>query len=354
MVKTVTVVGAGVIGAAISFYLARAGARVTVIDAATPASGASGRSFGWINASFFASQDHFRLRMAAMAAHHALTTDLGPTGALWPGAVSWEQSGDALEATATTLTQMDYPLRRISRTEFGRLEPAIAAPPSEALYFPTEGIVDLAGLTRRLLAGAARHGARLCCGVPVTEIRAKGSVATDQGAIEADQVVLAGGTGSAALMARLGLRLPMLTRPALMLRSRPVAPLIRHILVTPDHELRQDPSGRLVAPTSAGHQQDDRDKVSELPMTIADRALANLQALLPQTDLAWEEVTLAFRPVPGDGLPAVGETGVEGLYLAVMHSGATLAPLIGQLVAAEVMGGTASPLLAPYRPARFA
>jgi glycine/D-amino acid oxidase-like deaminating enzyme len=35
-----------------------------------------------------------------------------------------------------------------------------------------------------------------------------------------------------------------------------------------------------------------------------------------------------------------------------MHSGITLAPLVGELVAAEI-GGQPQPLLTPWRPGRF-
>ena len=45
--------------------------------------------------------------------------------------------------------------------------------------------------------------------------------------------------------------------------------------------------------------------------------------------------------------------GVAGFYVAVTHSGVTLAPLVGQLVAQEVTTGESSPLLAEYRIERF-
>ena len=40
-------------------------------------------------------------------------------------------------------------------------------------------------------------------------------------------------------------------------------------------------------------------------------------------------------------------------YLAVMHSGVTLAPVIGQLVANEILSRQMDPRLSPYRPMRF-
>jgi D-hydroxyproline dehydrogenase subunit beta len=58
--------------------------------------------------------------------------------------------------------------------------------------------------------------------------------------------------------------------------------------------------------------------------------------------------------VPGDGLPVVGQGPLPGLWIAVMHSGATLAPIVAELLADEMTGGPDSPLLAEFRPARFA
>ena len=64
---------------------------------------------------------------------------------------------------------------------------------------------------------------------------------------------------------------------------------------------------------------------------------------------------LAYRAMPSDRLPIVGPLPwLEGLYLAVSHSGVTLAPVLGRLVAAEVATQAADGLLAPFRPTRFA
>jgi glycine/D-amino acid oxidase-like deaminating enzyme len=41
------------------------------------------------------------------------------------------------------------------------------------------------------------------------------------------------------------------------------------------------------------------------------------------------------------------------VYVAVMHSGVTLAPGVAELVAAELLDGTEALLLAPFRPNRF-
>ena len=63
-----------------------------------------------------------------------------------------------------------------------------------------------------------------------------------------------------------------------------------------------------------------------------------------------QQVTAGLMPYPADAHPIVGfAKGCSNLYVAVMHSGATLAPLIGKLVAQEITSGQEVEVLAPYR-----
>lgn len=358
MTLRVIVVGAGITGAAVAFRLARAGAHVTVIEAGGIAQAASGRSFGWINASFHHDANHYRLRLEGMAAWRRLAGAIGPTGVSWCGCLWWEEEGQGLARFAGDLAELGYPCRRIGASEFRALEPAIASPPPESLLLPAEGATDLATAADRLIAAAAGQGARILLGLPVTGfVAGNGGVAgveTLAGRYEADLTILATGTATGTLLASLGEDLPLLKRPGILLRTRPVLPVIRHVLAAPGQELRQTEAGHLLAPASPNHQADAAETLDEVPDLMAVRALARLSALLPQAKLEADRVILGMRPVPGDGLPAIGPAKSPGLYLAVMHSGATLGPLAGELVAAEVMSGSPPALLAPYRPARFA
>ena len=72
------------------------------------------------------------------------------------------------------------------------------------------------------------------------------------------------------------------------------------------------------------------------------------------TKLTPTNIKIGTRPVPIDGLPVVGNIeGHQGVFVAVMHSGVTLAPLIGQLLASEMLKSLKSPLLETFRPSRF-
>ncbi|RWX66022.1 FAD-binding oxidoreductase, partial [Mesorhizobium sp. M4B.F.Ca.ET.089.01.1.1] len=65
--------------------------------------------------------------------------------------------------------------------------------------------------------------------------------------------------------------------------------------------------------------------------------------------------TVGYRPTPVDGFPIIGRAeGMDGLYVAVMHSGITLAPAVGLFAAREILAGERDPLLQPYWLNRFA
>jgi glycine/D-amino acid oxidase-like deaminating enzyme len=173
------------------------------------------------------------------------------------------------------------------------------------------------------------------------------------GEIVADQVIVAAGTGAAPLLADLGFEMPMLQRPGVILATQAVPPRLAPILALHGQELRQDSVGRLWLPVAAHHQADSAETLPANPQASVDAALQSLNALFQGPPiLRADHWAAAFRPVPGDGLPALGPV-TRGLWLAVLHSGVTLGPLVAETLAAEVLGARASPLLSPFRPARF-
>ena len=353
----VVIIGAGIIGCALAYRLARNGsADVTVIDrAAGPAAAATGASFGWINASYFLDEAHFRLREAGIAAWRSLQAELGLDSVTWPGALWWEAQGDAMDDMDAQLVRLGYEVARLDESAIAAAEPALAQPPTEALKFAAEGVADPVGSCRTLLDAAVRAGARCYFGVAVEGVSA-GRVETAHGNIEADKIVVAAGTGSEAVLRMAGVALPMLPRPGVIVRSAPVAPMLNHVLVTPQGEIRQDADGRLVMPATIGHQSDGSERLSEDIETVAENAMARLRGLLKGGDtLRLAQASLAWRPVPQDGLPVIGACG-DGLYAAVMHSGVTLAAIAAELAAAEVLEhpSNRTHMFAPYRPERFA
>ncbi len=355
--QRIVVIGAGVIGAQIAWHLAEAGAEVIVVDAA--AGRATEASFGWINASFYLDTHHHALRVAGMEAYARLAGRV-PLPVAACGTLSWENTGDVLMQEADRLQGLGYDATLLDAAQLRALEPALADPPDAALHFPGEMAAESGALAEALLRAAVARGARRISGLRVTGFQTAAhrvaGIETDAGPIRADHVVLSAGTGSAALMATLGLPLPMAHRPALMVATQPVPPLLRHILVTPHGELRQTPDGALIMPAAIGHQSDTSETLPEALEDAADSALGRMRALLPGAGLRIGRLHVAERPVPADDRPVLGQA-AEGLSVAVLHSGITLGAIVGELMAREVLRGPDNETthwLAPYRPGRFA
>ncbi len=355
--QNVVIIGAGLIGAGLAYRLAQAGARVTVLDAmAQPATQASGHSFGWINASYYLTPAHHHLRVAGIAAHHRLARDLGADVWEWQGCL-WVEEAAALDQMAADLGHLGYELQDLTRPQIAARAPALAHPPPRALYLRQEGAVDPAALTRALLAKAESLGARVLMNSPVTGLIPRGEsvcgVRLAAQEIAADQVIVAAGTGAAALLAGVGLHLPMLHRPGVILATQAVPQRLAPILAINGQEVRQDRNGHVWMPVAAHHQSDATETLPADPQASVDAALAALNALFHGPPiLRAAHWAAAYRPVPGDSLPAIGPV-APGLWLAVLHSGITLGPLVADLLTAEVLGAPAAPDLSPFRPTRF-
>ena len=343
----IVIVGGGIIGAALAHKLTRAGADVTVFEAGA---GATSASFGWVNASFFLNPDHFALRAEGLAAWRRLGGHVE-----WTGCLCWDDTDASLEAQRDQLEGLGYAVDDVTPRGWATLEPAIAAPP-RALRFAQEGVAAPLQAVTGLMTGVRRVSGVKVLGLTQTGERITG-IDTSHGPVAADRVIVAAGTGSPALLAPVGVALPMLRRPGLMLRTAPVPRVMRHVLVAPGQELRQDGQGHIWAPTSPHHQSDDASDVTERPDLLADAALARVQALVPGQRLVWEQVMLANRPVPQDGLPVIGACGPKGLFVAVMHSGITLAAITAEILAPQVLdqnpGNARAALAAPFTPDRF-
>ena len=350
----VIVIGAGIIGASIAYNLARGGADVTVITDNSPI--ATEASFGWINASFYADEAHHHLRVAGIAAYGRLAKVLPELPIQMNGALWWEKQGDGLSKMRDTLVALGYPVESVNRQAAQDIEPELRGLPDEVLLFPSEGVAEAGALAAALLKAS---GARVVSGVRVSGIVQKDGrvhgVETQMGNMSAEKIIVAAGNGAPDILASVDVALPMLIRPGAMVTTTPIAKKVSSVLVTPNGEARQLPDGRLMASAVANHQNDSSGEVFETADEIGERVLAWLDPLISDETLEWDSVTLAYRPVPQDGLPVIGQIGPVGLHVAVLHSGVTLAGIVGEAMAAEVLetGSAFDRMLAPYRPSRF-
>jgi glycine/D-amino acid oxidase-like deaminating enzyme len=114
--------------------------------------------------------------------------------------------------------------------------------------------------------------------------------------------------------------------------------------------MRQTLDGKLIAGSDFGGSPIERG-----PGGVAEELMALLRSsVLGAEDVAMARYTIGYRPTPPDGLPIAGPVpGIDGLYVAVMHSGITNAPAVGALAAEEILTGKQSELMRPYAITRF-
>jgi len=350
----VVVVGAGIIGASIAWHLARAGARVTVVEAGEPGGVATRASWAWINATWGNPEPYFRLRVRSMAEWRRLEREVAGVRVAWVGGLYWELPPAQLEVFAAQHAAWGYDIRLVGRAEVQRIEPHLASPPALAVHAPAEGVVEPLATAQALLAAAQGLGAAVMAHTPARALallagRVTG-VAIDAGRVDADEVVVAAGVGAPRLLATAGVALPMVASPALLVATSPHGKCLNGLVLSPAMELRQTQEGRLLA---AGPFDDAAPGADA--QAAAAALFAEMQGMVVSgAALSLEHHVIGRRPMLQDRFPAIGRAdGIGGLYTAVTHSGVTLAPVIGQFVADELLTGQRDSLLAPYGLGRF-
>jgi len=345
----VVVAGAGIVGASIAYHLAKRGAKVTVVEASQAGAGATGKSFGWINATFSKTpQSYFELNCMGIAGWRRLQRELnGELQVQWGGSVAWLPPGDeadALQKSARRHQEWGYGATLIDEHEVRRLLPAIV--PGEigvAVWSPEEGTVDPLQAANLLLKKAQEYGAEVLCPCAVTGLvcadRFLRRIETTRGTIEAHVLVLACGVDSPRLAEMAGVRIPLKDSPGVLIHIAPQPRMIDPVVLAPGTHFKQEWDGRIV--TGGQIVAGVGTSITEASVDQAEQIFKQVQRFLPALDgVAIERVTLGYRVMPENEFPMIGFTGrCSNLYVAAMHSGVTLAPLIGELAAREILDG---------------
>lgn len=356
----VAIAGGGIMGSSIAYHLAKRGAEVVLLEKEGPAAGATGKSFAWINAGYNKQPRHYNdLNRLSMLGYRHLEKELkGALKVQWGGNIRW--SGDpelsrALRDSVHSHQQWGYAIRMLEEKEFHELEPNVQPGPVLAASFSElEGSIDPEQANRVLLEKAREAGARVEYPCEVTDLdmrwgRLRG-IKTTCGEFGADVLVVTSGVDTPRLAEKAGIKVPLVDAPGILAHTKPISSrLIRRVVRGPDAEMKQKLDGRIV--TGSGR----RLRVRQATREDGERALAKAAAFLPQLKGAeLERVTLGWRPLPQDGHPIVGFSGCcPDVYVAVMHSGVTLSPIMGRLAALEILDDVRVELLDHYRVSRF-
>lgn len=354
------VIGAGIIGASVAYHLAKNGADVVLLDAADPASGTTSRSFAWINANNKTPKPYFDLNVAGMRENAALQRELGGEWLHMTGNTIVSEDSGSLEEKVRRLNDWGYEARMISPEEAREVEPGAKVtdtfPNAAVAHFVGESWSDAPLATRTVLEAARSLGVVIRTGTEVVGVEAGNegvkARSSDGEVSMADAVVNAAGPDGAKVALMVGRELPLDVFPGLVVRVSAPPGSLRGLLHTPTVNLRPDGEGYL-----AIHHDSVDEKVSEEADLdgLAEELLERAREIVPALESSQVvELRPGRRPVPGDGYSCVGALPhIPGYYEALTHSGVTLGPLVGRLLAKRIATGEVDPLLATFRPDRF-
>ncbi len=368
---SVVIIGAGVMGLGIAWRLGRLGARVTLFDQAAAGSGASHAAAGMLAICAEAEPGEEQLVKLGRISQ-----------GLWPEfAAELEQTtGQAVDLRSdgtlvVALTAddqarichhlefqkgLDLPVEWISAAETRRREPHLAARLAGAVFSPEDHQVDNRKLVAALRAAALAAGATIHEHRGVERIlapdgRVTGIRLRDGTDIPADSVVLAAGAWSRAVEG-----LPSALRPPVRpvkgqlvaLRMDAQAPLVRHVVRSPNVYLVPRHDGRLILGATSEEKGFDRTLTAGGVLALLEAAWRLVPAI---EELPIDEMWVGHRPGSRDDAPILGTTPIDGLVYATGHSrnGILLAPVTADAIARLVLDGAVDPAIAAFGIDRF-
>jgi D-hydroxyproline dehydrogenase subunit beta len=373
---SVAIVGAGIVGAAAAWELARRGVAVTLLDAGEVAGGCTSAGEGNVLCADKDAGPQLDLAVLGLRAFDDVEALLGAEAGI-------RRKGSLIvHPDAATWAAEPARVERLRAAGVGceMLDPAAVAGAEPHLTGPVHGAARFAGdlqcapraITRGLVREAAGLGARVRERVRVQAIAVAGGrvagLETTGGSVGADSVVLAAGAWSGALAATAGLRLPVEPRWGQLVQLAASEPLLAHKVVDGSYlasvlsaeadlqvttVLETTSDGDLLVGSSRRRSGFDDAVEGE----VGEAMVARAARLMPVVrELSARRSWSGLRPWLPDHVPAIGpSSAADGLWVATGHEGAgvALGPITGRLVAQALCREPLDLALGPFAPDRF-
>jgi len=373
----VVIIGAGIAGVSVAYFLARAGIRkILVLERSSVAAGASGRASGLVvfceanhsgqAALLKASADFYATWEQEISDVPAITR----VGALMPAGPA---DLGSLEREVAIMQAAGHDTRLLDPKEAAALAPSwrfddVAA----AAYSAGSGYIDPPMVTTAIMNRARGLGVRLYQGAEVQAIDVQGGhvvgVTANRGAIKAPIVIIAAGAWSNPVGRLVGANLEVEAAHSLVVHLKPPPDLPLPFPVSGDDHhhvyFRPEPGGLvLAADEGAGDRPDEQpgnpDRFDETAPAWYQRwVLQQLARRIPTMRRA--EIVgshAGVLPHGPDNYPLLGAMHeAKGLYCIcdTGGNGMTASPGLGRALAEQIVHGKTFVDIQPFRPSRFA
>jgi glycine/D-amino acid oxidase-like deaminating enzyme len=333
----ITVIGGGLVGAAIGYGAARLGVTVRVLDQGDTAFRASRGNFGlvWVQSKGHKLPRYAKWSRAAVLQWPALQKELmeltgvdaglEQPGGFWLGFSDADMKARQALLEGVNREGADVPFQIMNRSELMQYLPGLGKAVAGGSFCPMDGHANPLMLLQGLHAGLRHRGAELITGVEVARIRYDAesggfeTFAGDGRSWKSARVILAAGLGNARLAPQVGLFAPVFPNRGQVLITERLKPFLRY----PMNKLRQTVEGTVQAGSTAEDVGFNDGTSTEKIEWLARRAVATFPALArARLVRAWG----ALRPLTPDGYPIYQESSsCPGAFVATSHSGVSLA-----------------------------
>ena len=375
----VVVIGAGVVGCSVAYYLAREGINVTLLEQESIGSGASAHATGSLSllGAEFSPGASFQIARASYAEFQQIVPELeSATGMdlLYQRRPSLRLALDDEEAdlirNLMVWQQPHVKMHWIDAQEVHSIEPRLSPSIIGAVYEDESAQLDSYRLDLALARGAELKGAKILYR-EVTGLITSGptisGVKTASGDIPCGTVVIAAGTWSRAFAPWLGFPVPI--RPMKgerLLLNHPGEPL-KVLISSPKRGHMISRLDGFISVGSTGGRDYDRKELflgEEFDRRPTETARLELlqRAIDVFPDLERAELVQQLagsRPLSPDGKPIIGPVpGLESVLLATGHAtkGIHLGPITGRIITDYISHGSTRVVsdMGQFLPDRFA
>ena len=357
----VVIVGAGIAGVCLAYYLARGGVKSLVLDRGGIAAEATGANAGFVGVSEGTPGIDLALTTLTGELYERAGQELDlPVGFERAGRLLLAQTSEEIEereALVSSQRRHGVNLEMVYGPALLEIEPHLSREVLAAAWLPENGQIHPIAAAHAFMTTAVRLGAAFMPGVEVKRVLVSGGrvqgVVADGQAFHANQVVVAAGAWSGQLAATTGLHVPVVPGRGQMLVTEPVAPLLATNVRSADIGLSQLSGGRLVIGSEIEHVEYNKDVTAARIARFARLAVDIVPSAVGiQITRAWA----GLRPMSPDGEPIIeADTGIDGLNIltGLSRSGMTTGPAAAFALSELMLTGSTSIPIEALRLSRF-
>jgi sarcosine oxidase subunit beta len=355
----VVVIGGGVVGCSIAFHLAKRGKHVILVDKNAPATGTSVACSGLVGSTFKFPHHYIDLSLKSCLLWPKMVEELGVDVGYrrGKGMISLCLTEEIYEKYAAWhqehLISPLYRGRMMSAAEVREIQPGVAPDIAGAHINENDGECDVNKFMYGLVRGCKQAGVKMMRNSEVTSFdlgengQVKGVIINNEYRINTPVAVNAAGIWATKVAKMVGLDIDVYPDRGQVFITEP-APIICPEVM---HDVGQFSTGQFHM--GGAHELVGFDTAVTLP-TLEDLTKKAIKFVPKIADLSVIRHFSGMRPMPRDRFPYMGSVPrLPGYYIAVGHSGFTLAAIYGKVFGDLIVDGHTDIPIGEYDPMRY-